>query len=766
MATDAVVQTHTITPVPGISNDAQMDFNPVWLADGVTGYIIMNGDMDGTVDRVWYHKTTDGGETWGAAVEIDSGVSHQGMWCIWADIWTQGDSGTLIHIWLADSDAAANGLIYWNLDTSDDSVSSTVTVLASSTFTPSNASEISGVKARGGNLYVQYKQGTSAHQFFGSTDAGASWSELADGGENGLQDHFVMQPGNETDTDDVWLIYLDETAMELSLKTYDQSLDSWSEVSIATSVDTNNKWNQLSAAPRFSDNHSIAVMWNAHPPVSTADLLAFDIGGSGDIDTLTAVETNLDLAAGVGVCVDQNNDDIHVVFGLAEASIGLRVSVVTRSSTDNGTTWSSRTTISNSLSSDVHWVFGGMSINNTGFIPSWLMATIAEIRVGVASPADPIGVPSRTNVFPTVIGLSYRKGAEVGAQTVERPRGMNDGDFMMMFIQCDQDGGAVDIDTPTGWTVIYEQLSNTSTQRNAAMICWKFVTITESATYTITCTNSGQMVNIIILHFIDVSGTPVHVDEFDNAQSPDIPAITTTLNDCLVVRGGLNSEGIISSVIASHTWWYGEIVSNAGIGIQTIPLLIAGTLALQDIIGGISPDDVGFSIALLGGGFIGPRLGTLSVCYAPRFGGACVEQELLLRMTSIREKIETKAMALNVPDLENEALALNYAQITFTIKGTISTFGGGQSGPHVVHPDVVLHYPDLIDLEEIAVLWNRGVPENLIVFTLPLVSGVRSYRGVIQHMTIVENPGSDLVDFVLVFAAAWNVGVPAFRGWA
>ncbi len=161
----------------------------------------------------------------------------------------------------------------------------------------------------------------------------------------------------------------------------------------------------------------------------------------------------------------------------------------------------------------------------------------------------------------------------------------------------------------------------------------------------------------------------------------------------------------------------------------------------------------------IGGSVPVVALASFCVDYVPLFGGAQVTLDLDIKINELREKIETNAIALNTPELENQSLSLNYAKMTLTLKGTVA-------GVHPVHPPVAGHNLDIIDLEEMAILWNRGVPTRMVTFKYPLLGGERVYRGLINRVTIVENPGTDLVDFIIVFAVAWNVGIPAFRGWA
>ncbi|KKL55633.1 hypothetical protein LCGC14_2253440, partial [marine sediment metagenome] len=121
-------------------------------------------------------------------------------------------------------------------------------------------------------------------------------------------------PGDEADNQDIWCIYWDRSADEISLKIYDDSGNSWSETSIATGMadDSAGSYAQMSAAPRHSDNHAILAAWSA-PNVATADLRVWDIGGVSDITAMTNVVTDLDESGAVAVFVDQRDNSIYVV---------------------------------------------------------------------------------------------------------------------------------------------------------------------------------------------------------------------------------------------------------------------------------------------------------------------------------------------------------------------------------------------------------------------------------------------------------------------
>ncbi len=155
------------------------------------------------------------------------------------------------------------------------------------------------------------------------------------------------------------------------------------------------------------------------------------------------------------------------------------------------------------------------------------------------------------------------------------------------------------------------------------------------------------------------------------------------------------------------------------------------------------------------------QLGLACTTYTPIFGGAAIAICLELCVTEWRMKINTNAIMLNVPDFQNLPLPLNYAKVDMTLRGIAAR-------QHTVHPltSEVDHVPDIIDLEEAAMLFNKDVPTLLTEIKLELVSGfTRTYTGVITKMALVDNPGTDRYDFIMTFSAGWNVSNPALREW-
>ncbi|KKK51687.1 hypothetical protein LCGC14_3112480, partial [marine sediment metagenome] len=117
----------TVTAITSASfANVSVRSGPVWI-DAETAYVIF---VDLSNDLV-YVKTSDGGATWGSRVVIHAGTIDSVS--LWYDRWTLGDIGDTIHIVYLDT--ASDDVFYRDLDTSDDSLGTEITVFAGVSFT-------------------------------------------------------------------------------------------------------------------------------------------------------------------------------------------------------------------------------------------------------------------------------------------------------------------------------------------------------------------------------------------------------------------------------------------------------------------------------------------------------------------------------------------------------------------------------------------------------------------------------------------------------
>lgn len=352
--------------------------NKVWISS-TTGYVIYAND--GT-ELMEFRKTTDGGATWSTATTIPFGDD---LICfnIWYDRWTNGQTGTKIHI--AGIKELSPDIEYNSIDTSDDSVGVSGTAVTTETITGTGPRALEDqciaiVKSRGGNLYVAYKADTTTTSgmtgFARSTDDGTTWADRADPYEATETDTVLLVYGNETDNQDVWAIYHDWSTDEITLKVYDNSADSWSETqTIATGVIDVGTLSGVSSlgiavAPRFSNNGAVVALWD-DPIAVGGNLEVYSVTSSSASSQLTNVVTSGTEHEGIGICVDQVSDDYYVVY--TEGSGFTALNVRYRISTDQGITWGSVVQFQDSAAGRFLSVWQDPSINSNGgrFAPCW-----------------------------------------------------------------------------------------------------------------------------------------------------------------------------------------------------------------------------------------------------------------------------------------------------------------------------------------------------------------------------------------------------------
>jgi len=347
---------------------ASANQNAIALRGGVfwtsptVGYVIY---LNTTNDLV-YRKTADGGATWAAAVPIvAAGFCDAKSYDCWADWQTDGDAGTKIHIAYMSWDTEEIRYVY--LDTNGDSVGGDdliETCQGTGFFSGGSGFGqlmVSITKTRGGNFAVAFKYRDSSNTmfsgFYTSPDA-ATWTGKASPytGE-AYEDYCLLFLGNEADNQDVWGIFWDTSADEISLKTYDDSGNSWSEQAIASSMEEASSLLQWGGAIRHSDGHLIFVCWSAWD-WWYSDLRCWDINGAGSITEKTALLTDTPHYQNASVFINQATDDIYVAY-VGGTAAGSLVKAFYKKSVDGGANWGGQTALQADEEDDERWISCG-----------------------------------------------------------------------------------------------------------------------------------------------------------------------------------------------------------------------------------------------------------------------------------------------------------------------------------------------------------------------------------------------------------------------
>lgn len=384
----------------GITNESTQPRSLVWVNKN-TGYLI---GKDSQLD-LNYYKTTDGGENWGSAVQLENNATNN--LAIWYDKWTDGDSGTLIHVaWI---DVTTDDIEYRTIDTSDDSLSSVVTVFSGSSTTGTTGDWtgwcISITKARGGNIYVGGWIDTSGENgFWRSTDGGSSFGSRATVCDGNAVDRIMFMPGSEADNQDIWCFYQDVDANEITLKVYDNSGDSWSESSQIAGMIENSDFFGFDCVERFSDNHVILVLWDRHNAIATPDpaLECYDVTDSSTWTQKTNIKSGDSIYGICAILLDQATDNLYVAYQTSTSTGHIKY----KSSSDGGTTWGSETDLS--VTNDDHrGIYGGTMATTDGgrFQPCWFNDDLNDLITNFDNSIEFAGGTAHTSSLSDSIGL-------------------------------------------------------------------------------------------------------------------------------------------------------------------------------------------------------------------------------------------------------------------------------------------------------------------------------------------------------------------------
>lgn len=345
----------------------------VFWTSPTVGYVIYVN----SVNDLKYRKTVNGGANWAAAVNIRTGAIV--CYDCWADWQTAGDAGTKIHIAYMDSDS--DDIRYVYLDTAIDTVGGDDQIEASQKadldLAPSRTDlQMSITKTRGGNLAVafRYVAGPAPvewfYMFYTSPDA-TTWTSKPSPWEAAL-DYIQLFPGNEADNQDVWAVFWDLDATEISLKTYDDSGNSWSEQLIAVNMTPQTTaFEQMGGQVRLSDGHLIFAAWSQYNNPAS-DLMTWDINGAGSIVAKTNILTDTPNYILASVFINQVNDDIYVAY-IGGTAIATEVAAHYQKSVNGGANWGGQQAMQADAEDDERWISAGCMKAAWGgkFQPVW-----------------------------------------------------------------------------------------------------------------------------------------------------------------------------------------------------------------------------------------------------------------------------------------------------------------------------------------------------------------------------------------------------------
>lgn len=313
----------------------------VWVTKDI-GYVFF---IAGAGLDFQYRKTTDGGATWGSAVNIYTTDDVQ-QFCVWYGKWNT--SNTKIHLWYNDTRDLVS---YRSLDPSSDTLSAETTCV---TGAPTGATTgwvtamITGTRTLGGNLLIFGKQDNAGSSgvfpIRRSVDEGANWTNRTATGE-ASQDEWMLLPANAADNQDAYMIYGDASADELSVKFYDDSAST-----VGSEVTISGAGGYVEAGADYLNwdaiyyNGSIYVVWCTLHNSASANLKASSFVANAASPTVNAKTNVLSATQAVvspRLFVDAVNGHIYCFY--LRGTLGSSMHLYYKRSTDLMATWGTET---------------------------------------------------------------------------------------------------------------------------------------------------------------------------------------------------------------------------------------------------------------------------------------------------------------------------------------------------------------------------------------------------------------------------------------
>lgn len=322
---------------------------------GVLYQVFIDRDSD-----VVFKKSTDGGYTWGAETVIFAGTAT-GL-SVWYDRWSNISAG-LIHC--AYSESATDDTLYRTINTESSDALSTQTSIFAGNSTAAGG-HLSITRAVGGNVYCKTCIDAGAEGGFfrlpnanvpnGAWDAARTVDEAL-----ATQDQMILLPDYDAgDTNDILAIFWDASADELSRKLYDDSGNSWSETSIATSMTdlvATSGFPNFAVAMDIANTRHVLVAWSA-VDTANADLRCWTIDASSITEVTNVVLNSTDDQGLCAITIDTVTGWWWVFYvGKSDGSETFRtaVNIYCKVSKDSGSTWGPETQLTGAARS-IPWI--------------------------------------------------------------------------------------------------------------------------------------------------------------------------------------------------------------------------------------------------------------------------------------------------------------------------------------------------------------------------------------------------------------------------
>ncbi|MCP4257960.1 MAG: hypothetical protein GY774_10595 [Planctomycetes bacterium] len=417
-----MADTLVIGSVGGSVDLRQQVYGPYYI--NTTEAVVIYGNSS---NSLMYVRTDDGGATWSAAQTIQTGTIVA-VAC-WLDKETPGDTGDLLNIvWLNDSGTDTFHFATLDISASTGTGLGTIqTIDATITCNGNNTgNHVAVTKTVSGNIIAAYTSvaGGGSSGTYRSTDKFASNDTIGDVFEdNTEQDKATLFPANTTDDDDVAAIFLDNSTNEVSVKMYDNSVDTtWTEYTTTFVFPDVRDVRPIDGAVRHSDGAILAASHqnddNSVDDIMVTEVIPNSISAPS-VDPKTNIYDNTNELGGIAIFINNQTgagqDDVYVTL-FEGGTWGASVDCIYQKSTDDMGTWTGSAIeySDNSAPDDFRWVQAGRMVGDAGgfFQPVFFNDDTTELYVNLDNDIPFAAAGGDITVTPSALTLTLAQLAE------------------------------------------------------------------------------------------------------------------------------------------------------------------------------------------------------------------------------------------------------------------------------------------------------------------------------------------------------------------
>lgn len=324
----------------------------------------VNGDLycfyGGSDQDLYMRKSTNRGASWGVSTAVAASITVTAI-ATWYDRWSDIAAG-LIHV--AVNDATNDDIYYITVNTESSDALSTFVAASTTLATSAAGGSFSICRAKGGNVYIygvidQGSEGLFVRLLNADVPNGA-WTSRTFTETIAQADQLLLCPGFAADNQDIFGIFWDASADEISRYIYDDSANTWAETSIATSmVDqaVGTSFPNMNGAIDLTNSVFVVVAWNG-VDTANADLKCWTVSETAITAKTDVVANGTDDQGLCAITIDTATGYWTVYYaGKSDGSENFLtlVNIYYKVSTDSGTTWGAETLLT-TFSSDIAWL--------------------------------------------------------------------------------------------------------------------------------------------------------------------------------------------------------------------------------------------------------------------------------------------------------------------------------------------------------------------------------------------------------------------------